>query len=214
MNSAVVALARTIDLGDPAVFADKAPRVLEALAADGLVLRTDGGAYVNTPAAKVVLELFKELGTALWHGFPRIKLPNGHPATTCEVTLCVEADAFPFYLRIGRWPDDHSRHAGRPLEVFLQPRNSVKAGSMLAHYAEDAGESLSLLLQHWHTPASLYHRFKHGSLKRNAAGALLVISYQEGFALDAESAELAKGLAEEIARRVAAKQPVLSGVRP
>lgn len=128
----------------------------------------------------------------------RIRLPNHRPAIRAKVSLEIGGVWFEFYADIGYMPRDAAEHAGRPLETFLRPRGAVKAGSILAHYADDGGEDLSLLLQYGHTPASLYRRYKPGSLNRGAIGALLVIAFQEGLALDDESRELAGALAGRI----------------
>lgn len=127
-------------------------------------------------------------------GPDRIKLRPRRKSITQKAEIKVGDTPFGFYVDVGY--DASGPNANKPLELFLRIRGAVR-GSPLGMYADSAGESLSLLLQHGHTFAQLHGRYKPGSLERGALEVALVVSIDEGLEIDAASLQLADELAEK-----------------
>lgn len=92
----------------------------------------------------------------------RARLPNRRTSITTRITWhAPTGDAIDWHLAVGfELAPPHSI----PREVFLRPAGAGRLTSTMRTIGDDAGEMLSLLLQHGYTPAHLARRFKPGSL--------------------------------------------------
>jgi hypothetical protein len=58
--SALLVLSREVDFADATAFAEAAPRMIEALVADGLALRLHDEAYRLLPGGQIAVDLLRE----------------------------------------------------------------------------------------------------------------------------------------------------------
>jgi hypothetical protein len=114
---------------------------------------------------------------------PRRKLPNRRENRNGRLIWRTAGGDLPFHVCIGfePLPRHFGKQLGRPLEIFLTPsRRAGRTGAAIHFCAGDIAETLSLLLQHGHSFASLRSRFKPGSLARVTVEFAWLFAHRQG----------------------------------
>jgi hypothetical protein len=116
----------------------------------------------------------------------RAKIANRRQTYRSKCVLKLHGVEVGFYVEVGA-----DRAGAPPGEIFLRPRGPF-GGSVWGIESEFVGKSLSIHMQHGYSLAQLYRTFNRGSMGKAALAEALLLAWEKGLRLDAESQRLAE----------------------